>query len=134
MKYALDTDTCSYILRGTPSVRERLAAVAAHDISVSVVTLAEAWTGCRKSSHADKWLKAWRHLVEPFQVLDFDSQCADLYSRIRARLERKGTMIGGNDCMIAATALANEVTLVTHNTAEFRRVPGLRVVDWVSEA
>lgn len=129
--YALDTDTCSYVLRGVPGVRDRLSSVSPRDISVSVVTLAEGWTGCRKSAHPDKWLKAWQHMVAPFRVLDFDSECADQYSRIRARLERSGTMIGGNDCMIAATALVHGLTLVTHNTTEFRRVPRLKVEDWV---
>jgi tRNA(fMet)-specific endonuclease VapC len=133
MKYALGTDTCSFALRGVSGVRERLAVVSAEDVSVSVVTLAEAWTGCRKSQSPDKWLRAWRHFVTPFRILDFDSECADASSRIRARLERKGTMIGGNDCMIAATALIHDLTLVTHNTGEFRRVPRLRIVDWTRE-
>ena len=59
---------------------------------------------------------------------------AEAYGRIRADLERRGATIGANDLMIAATALANHATLVTHNTAEFSRVPDLAVEDWETES
>lgn len=62
--------------------------------------------------------------------LPFDDRAADEYGRIRAYLARLGTPIGPNDLLIAAIALANNATLVTHNTTEFNRVPGLTIVDW----
>lgn len=130
MRYLLDTDTCSFAIRGTHGVREHLASLNGADLALSTVTLAEAWTGCRKARNKEQWLAAWRHLVSPWAVLDFERICADAYSKIRTHLERRGAMIGGNDCLIAATAVANELTLVTHNTEEFRRVPKLRVEDW----
>jgi tRNA(fMet)-specific endonuclease VapC len=129
-RYLLDTDICSFALRNAGGIRKRLARVKSSDLAVSTVTLAEGWTGSRKSASPERWLTAWRHLVAPWVVLDFDAACADVYSSIRSTLERRGTMIGGNDCMIAATALANELVLVTHNVEEFDRVPGLRVTDW----
>ena len=63
-------------------------------------------------------------------VPDFDRDAARIYGSLRADLERAGTMIGPNDLMIASIALAHGLTLVTHNAAEFARVPGLKVEDW----
>ncbi len=62
-----------------------------------------------------------------------DDQCAEHYGVIRAELERAGTPIGPNDLMIAATAKAHDITLVSHNTREFSRVVGLRLEDWETE-
>jgi tRNA(fMet)-specific endonuclease VapC len=62
--------------------------------------------------------------------LPFDDPAAEEYARVRAHLANQGTPIGPNDLIIAATALANQLTLVTHNTAEFSRVPGLTLEDW----
>ncbi len=62
--------------------------------------------------------------------LSFDDAGAERYGEIRAHLQRGGNLIGGNDLLIAATALAYDLTLITHNTTEFTRVPGLSVEDW----
>lgn len=133
MRYLLHTDTCSFVLRRNQAVLARLAGIHADDIGVSTVTLAEGWTGSRKSRNPERWLAAWRHLLSPWKILDFDSLSADAYSKTRAHLEKRGAMIGGNDCLIAATALAHGLTVVTHNTEEFERVPALRVEDWSVE-
>jgi tRNA(fMet)-specific endonuclease VapC len=62
--------------------------------------------------------------------LPFDDRAGKIYGQVRADLEARGTTIGPNDLMIAAIALANDLTLVTHNTSEFNRVLGLKLVDW----
>ena len=62
--------------------------------------------------------------------MPFDDRAADHDALLRATLERAGTPIGPNDLLIAAIAVANDLTLVTHNTGEFSRVPGLRLEDW----
>jgi tRNA(fMet)-specific endonuclease VapC len=69
-------------------------------------------------------------LFEPFVCLPFDDRAADAFGSVRADLERVGRPIGPNDLLIAATAIANDLVLVTHNTSEFGRVPGLNVDDW----
>jgi tRNA(fMet)-specific endonuclease VapC len=65
-----------------------------------------------------------------FSSLPFDDAAADEYGQIRAALAAAGTPIGPNELMIAAIAVANGLTLETHNTAEFRRVPKLLIEDW----
>ena len=62
--------------------------------------------------------------------LPYDDRAAEEYARIRDHLTRLGTLIGSNDMMIAGIAMANGLKLVTHNTAEFSRVPRLQVEDW----
>ena len=69
-------------------------------------------------------------LRQQFVSLPFDDRAAEEYGKVRAHLTALGTPIGPNDLMIAAIALANQLTLVTHNTAEFSRVPGLTLEDW----
>jgi tRNA(fMet)-specific endonuclease VapC len=68
--------------------------------------------------------------VSPFTSLPFDDFCAHAYGQIRAQLEQAGTPIGSNDLMIAAIAVAHGLTLVTHNTREFKRILGLVLEDW----
>jgi tRNA(fMet)-specific endonuclease VapC len=71
-----------------------------------------------------------RRFFQEFATLAFDERCEEVYGAIRAQLALAGTLIGPNDLLIAAIAVANEVTVVTHNTAEFGRVTGLRIEDW----
>jgi tRNA(fMet)-specific endonuclease VapC len=66
------------------------------------------------------------------EIADFDETAADAYGEIRAVLEKAGTPIGPLDTKIGAHALSLGVVLVTHNTREFRRIPGLAVQDWLS--
>jgi len=64
-------------------------------------------------------------------VLSYDEQCAREFGRIRGTLLRQGVSISSVDLMIAAVALVHDLTLVTHNTADFRQVPALRLDDWL---
>ena len=75
-----------------------------------------------------------RAFAERFASLPFNDRAAEHYARIRATLERAGRPIGGNDLMIAAIALASDLILVTHNTHEFSRIPGLVIQDWELQA
>ena len=66
----------------------------------------------------------------PYTSLPFDDSCVHTYGRVRAQLEEAGAPIGPNDLMIAAIAVTHALTLVTHNTREFARIPGLSLTDW----
>jgi tRNA(fMet)-specific endonuclease VapC len=69
--------------------------------------------------------------LAPLRTVDFDARAADRYASVGAHLARVGRRIGERDLMIASIALAQDMGVVTSNTAEFRRVPGLRVEDWM---
>ncbi len=64
-------------------------------------------------------------------VLDFDSACAEVFGKVRGALLRQGIQVAAADLMIASVALVHDLTLVTHNTADFQHIPGLRLDDWL---
>ncbi|MBA3699434.1 MAG: type II toxin-antitoxin system VapC family toxin [Planctomycetes bacterium] len=137
MRYLLDTNIVSYALRGQHGIEEKLAAIPKRDLLLSAVVLGEGLTGSYKTARPQMLIDLWRSYVAGWELAPFDEACADAYGRIRAHLEQHGRMIGIHDCQIAATALAYAqthevaVTVVTDNMEEFKRVPGLKVVNWV---
>lgn len=127
----LDTDTCSYVMkRSHQTVLNRLQSIPVGDVCISVITKAELLYGVEvspKRAHDTAALTAFLPYVD---VLDFTGDVAIHYAGIRADLKTRGAMIGANDLWIAAHARATALTLVTNNTAEFSRVPGLTLENW----
>jgi len=129
--FFLDTNACIAFLRGTsPSLRRNLLAQSPSAIRLAAIVEAELLFGARNSQQAVGTLAATRSFLQMFQIVPFDSAAAEQYSIIRFDLQASGQIIGPNDLLIAATVLAANGTLVTHDTAEFARVNGLKVVDW----
>jgi tRNA(fMet)-specific endonuclease VapC len=135
MKYLLDTNTCVRYLNGrAPHILSKLPTVSRADIAVSAVTKAELFFGSAKSQTPERSRQKQDEFLATVQSLPFDDSAAEAYGQLRAYLERQGRPIGGNDLLIAATALVHDLILVTHNTAEFERVPELMLEDWELEA
>ena len=131
LQYLLDTNICIYAINGRhPALTKRLLSVPPEEIAVSSITLGELEYGAAKS----KWSERTRNTVYTFlvnyEILPFDNQDAFTFGEIRAKLEASGTMIGILDAMIGAQGVANQLTVVTHNTREFQRIPGIKVEDW----
>jgi tRNA(fMet)-specific endonuclease VapC len=132
MSYMLDTNTCIYIMRQSSSkILERFRQESPADLTVSSITVAELKFGMEKSSRVRENLVALDKFLQPFTLADFDVFAAAIYGKIRFELERKGTPIGPLDTLIAAHALSLGVTLVTNNLKEFKRVPKLKVENWL---
>ena len=93
------------------------------------MTLAELRFGADKSNDPIKNHTALNSFLAPIRVMPFDAECADYYGRLRSDLEKRGVPIGPLDTMIAAHSLRLNVPLVTNNTSEFSRVPGLKLED-----
>ena len=131
MNYLLDTNTCIYFLneRSDPLTR-RIKTTHPREIVVCSVVKAELFYGALKSARPVENLRKQQEFLQTFDSLPFDDRAADEYGRIRARLEKAGTPIGPNDLLIAAIAIAHDVTVVTHNLGEFKRVEGIKVEDW----
>jgi len=132
-RYMLDTDTCIFITRkSAPVLLERIESVPLAQQCISVVTLAELLYGVQLSARK----KANQQVVDLFarhvEVLDWTPDAARHYAEIRADLKKKGQQLGANDMLIAAHALALDAVLVTANTAEFARVSGLTVENWIA--
>lgn len=87
-----------------------------------------------RSRNPDQTFVRHREFLEPFVSLPFDDEAEIAYGQIRADLAAKGIPIGSNDFQIASIALANNLTLIMHNTTEFSRVGGLAIADWEVEA
>ena len=129
--YMLDTDTCIYIIkRRPPAVRRRLDGIPIGEAVVSSVTAAELHYGVCQSARVDANLQELERFLEFVNVLDWPLEAARHYGFVRSQLQRQGTPIGPMDLMIAAHALSAGATLVTNNTREFDRVPGLRLENW----
>ena len=121
-------DTCVIIdfLRGrSPELYDLFKRANPKLIAVPSVVVAELFCGAEKSANPRAAREAVEEFLLPFQVVPFDWRCTYQYGKIRAALERQGKAVGGNDMLIAATALANDAVLVTNNVREFRRVLGL---------
>ena len=123
MRYLLDTNVCVMYLNGRSSaVRDRLLLIPFAEIAVCSVVKAEMFYGAMRSNNPTRTLERQRSFLEQFASLPFDDEVAIIFGQIRAYLASVGTPIGAYDLQIAAIALANNLTLVTHNTREFRRV------------
>ncbi|MGD0089644.1 MAG: type II toxin-antitoxin system VapC family toxin [Planctomycetota bacterium] len=135
MPHLLDTNCCIRHLR-SPSkspLSGRLAGQVYGAIVLCSVVKAELLFGALYGQQPQKELAKLEAFFGLFPSLPFDDQAAEEYAKIRSVLTAQGTLIGPNDLLIAALALAHDLTLVSHNTGEFRRVPGLRVEDWEAE-
>jgi tRNA(fMet)-specific endonuclease VapC len=131
VKFLLDTDTCIYALKQHRNILEQLLSKSREDIVVSVITEAELRTGAAKSSSPIKTLRLVENFLRPLALADFTSNDAIAYAQIRAKLERAGTPIGPLDTLIASQAVARELTLVSNNEREFRRVSSLHIENWM---
>jgi tRNA(fMet)-specific endonuclease VapC len=132
VSHLLDTNTCIDHLRqpNTSLVTGRLSAAPVGSVSLCSIVLAELLFGARRSTQVQKNVSEVHTFCAQFAMLPFEARAADEYSKTRSHLARLGTPIGPNDLMIAAIALADSLILVTHNTTEFGRVPGLHLEDW----
>ncbi|NOZ49588.1 MAG: type II toxin-antitoxin system VapC family toxin [Chloroflexi bacterium] len=134
MKYMLDTNICIYLIRHKPpTVRAHFEMHAVGEIGVSSLTVAELMYGVEKSQRPAQNRETLLQFLLPLVIVSFDHQAAVAYGRIRAVLEKAGTPIGALDMLIAAHALSLDVTLVSNNTREFTRVPGLRLTNWAKD-
>lgn len=131
--YLLDTNVCiRFLNKRSKAVIERLSNMNPDDIFLCSIVKAELYYGAFKSNIPDKSLKIQKEFCSRFNSLYFDDKAAEIYGKIRATLEKNGQTIGPNDLIIASIAVANGITLVTHNCKEFNRVQDLIVEDWES--
>ncbi len=129
--YLFDSNACIRILNNSSS--QLVARFQAHDpieICLCSVVKAELLYGARRSKRVGDNLRVLQRFFQPLSSLDFDNLSAEQYGLVRAELENKGAMLGGNDMMIAAIAKAHHCVLVTHNVREFALVVGLQIEDW----
>jgi tRNA(fMet)-specific endonuclease VapC len=129
VKYLLDTNAVIVLLNdGNSGLARRARRHQPRDVAISAIVAHELYFGAFKSQRAERNVALVDALQ--FEVVEFDHDDARHAGEIRAFLAIRGTPIGPYDVLIAAQARARDMILVTHNTAEFERVPDLRTEDW----
>lgn len=133
MKYLLDTNICIYVINEKPErVLRKFEQFAVSDFGISTITHAELQYGVVKSKNRIKNQNALDQFLLPLTILPFHGQkLAECYGEIRVFLESAGKKIGPLDTLIAAHALALDLTIVSNNIKEFARIPGLKCENWI---
>lgn len=132
MSFLLDTDTCSAHFKRPAGLMHRFAQHSGV-LYVATIVLAELYTWAFHRANSAPLLRSIENdLLPDVTLLDFDRDCANEFGRVRGSLLLQGISIGRVDLLIASVALVHNLTLVTHNTADFQNLPGLRLEDWLT--
>jgi len=133
MRYMLDTDTSSYIIKGGYGpVELHLAQVLPSDICISAMTRAELLYGLKGISQRHHLHQAVHRFLKVTMMLAWDAEAADFFAEIKHQLRTGGTPIGDMDMLIAAHAIAADAVLVTNNTRHFKRIKlPLMMANWM---
>ena len=134
IKYLADTNILGYFSRNSSAALQEsmLAALKKQEVAISAITRAETQFGLALLQPDDKRRRTVDLLLNEFPVLPWTREAADRYGDIAAHLQQTGQPIGVMDTQIAAHAVVLGLSLVTHNTRHFKRVPGLKLADWMA--
>lgn len=131
MSFLLDTDTCSAHLKRPSGLMHRFVQHSGR-LFISTIVLGELYTWAYHRSKPTRLIQIIEtDLLPDVTVLDFDADCAREFGRVRGQSLQQGISVSRLDLMIASGALVHNLTLVTHNTADYRNIPGLRLDDWL---
>ena len=130
MKYVLDTNTLIYYFKGIGNIATQLLATPPNDIGIPTIVLYELEVGIAKSVRPRKRKAQLQEFISLVNIIPFSYAEAKCAADTCVKLEKKGSLIGPYDILIAASAMANNNILVTHNKREFQRIRGLKLEDW----
>ena len=128
----LDTNVVIHYLKGDPAIVARIHNASRGELAIPAIVVYELEYGTLRAKLGARRRRELEAGLQYIQNVPFDSAAAMAAARIRVELEKRGLTIGPLDLLIAGTAVSRGAALVTNNTAEFSRVPGLRVLDWKS--
>ena len=133
MNFLIDTNICIYIMnKRPPEVIHRFKNIEVGQIGISTITVSELNYGASKSNLRKQNFKRLEEFLAPFEIIPYSQSASKYYGEIRSRLENQGNVIGPLDLLIAANALSKNLTLVTNNEKEFKRIKSLKVENWVT--
>lgn len=135
-KYLLDTDICVYYLKGEYELNQKIENVGVENCYISEITIAELQFGveCSDEKHKEenqKNLEELKDVIQP-RIVTINS-CFNVYAREKAKLKRKGKMLGEFDMLIGCSAVANNMIMVTRNVNHFKRIEGIQIENWIDE-
>ncbi|HRW99811.1 MAG TPA: type II toxin-antitoxin system VapC family toxin [Cyclobacteriaceae bacterium] len=128
-RYLLDTNICIYFLKGQFALDKAIEKVGLSNCYVSEVTIAELKFGAENSENIERNRKTVDQFVSKFTVIPIFNSL-DIYAREKARLRKKGLPLDDFDLLIGATAISNNLTLVTRNVSDFERLRGIEIENW----
>ena len=130
MAYLIDTDTIIFALRGDHVVLEKFEENKNIPISISLITYAELVFGAKRSQNKQKNMIKVNHIRDIYTIEELNEGVMEVFADIKARMFDKGIRIEDMDLLIAATAIYNELTLVTNNIKHFEHIPNLKIENW----
>ena len=130
MKYILDRDTISYLLKGDLSVRNKVQSIPIESLCTTIINYSELMYGIELEKSSRKIVKYITELLKAFEILQYTSHAALIFAKTKAELKNKGELIMDFDLMIASIAIANKYTLVTNNEKHFQRISSLKIENW----
>jgi tRNA(fMet)-specific endonuclease VapC len=130
MNFLIDTNICSAYLKGNPVVWNKFMQYSG-GLAISVVTAGELWTWVSRGKASERSRRSVTNFIASVDVVEIDLTIALRFGELRGTMLDQGTPLPDMDALIAATALAEDLTLVTHNVADFQPVPDLRIEDWL---
>ncbi len=130
MAYLIDTDTIIFALRGDSSVLAKFEENKNLPFSISMITYAELVFGAKRSQNEQKNMIKVNHIRDIYPIEELNEGVMEVFADIKAKMFDKAIRIEDMDLLIAATAIYNELTLVTNNTKHFENVPNLKIENW----
>jgi tRNA(fMet)-specific endonuclease VapC len=130
MKYLLDTNICIYFLNGDKSITEKMNTIAITDMTISIVTVAELQFGAFNSNKIKENLERIKYLRNIIKTINLNTAITEEYAKIKANLRKSGNPIDDFDILIGATAIVNNLILVTNNELHFERIDNILIENW----
>lgn len=131
IEYILDTDICIYWFKGMQEVKRKVEEIGPDKLGITIFTLAELKYGAYYSHKIEENLENIKSFSKMVKTIDFDSDSADIFGKLKSELRRKGELIEDFDTLIASIVLKYGKVLVTNNADHFKRIPGLVVENWL---
>lgn len=132
-QYLLDTNICIFFMRGKYDLDQRLRKVGARNCFISFITVAELYYGAACSNNPTLEKQRVTMLISNMNVLPIEN-CLEVYAESKAYLRRQGTLIDDFDLLIGATAISNNMTVVTENIKHIGLIPGIKAENWINRA
>jgi len=131
--YLLDTDTIVFNLKGNAAVRKKLLLHINDPIKTSVITLMELYYGAYKSQKFTGNLAKIKTIEQSLEIIPVGIESVEIFGMLKSKLEKTGSRLDDFDLIIAACALAHNLTLVTNNEKNFQRIEGLKLTNWTRD-
>lgn len=130
MDYLLDTNICIHYFKGQFGIKNKIEQIGYQNLAISEITLAELMYGAEKSQKKSQNIRVVQNFAEMITIIPIIDSIR-IYAKEKARLKLKGTIISDLDLFIGATAIVNDMILVTRNVREFERMENIKIENWI---